>query len=86
MYTEYHRTARTVSRVDSAGNIHTSGSGGTFIVSPSGKHLGRVIMQEFPINMAFGGDDWKTLFIVTRTTLCAVKLKIPGESAPLRRA
>jgi gluconolactonase len=73
-------------KVDSAGNIHTSGSGGTFIVSPSGKHLGRVITEEFPINMAFGGDDWKTLFIVTRSTLCAVKLKIPGEAVPTRRA
>jgi gluconolactonase len=72
-------------KVDSAGNIHTSGSGGTFIVSPAGKHLGRIITEEFPINMAFGGDDWKTLFIVTRTTLCAVKLKIPGESVPARR-
>ena len=73
-------------KVDSAGNIHTSGSGGTFIVSPSGKHLGRIITEEFPINMAFGGDDWKTLFIVTRSTLCAVKLKIPGEAVPARRS
>ncbi len=73
-------------KVDSAGNIHTSGSGGTFIVSPAGKHLGRVITEEFPINMAFGGDDWKTLYIVSRTTLCAVKLKIPGEAVPARKA
>jgi gluconolactonase len=69
-------------KVDSAGNIHTSGSGGLWIVSPAGKPLGRVITEEFPINMAFGGDDWKTLFFVTRTTLGAVKLKIPGESVP----
>jgi gluconolactonase len=71
-------------KVDSTGNIHTSGSGGTFIVSPTGKHLGRIITEEFPINMAFGGDDWKTLFIVTRTTLCGVKLRIPGEAVPLK--
>jgi gluconolactonase len=73
-------------KVDSAGNIHTSGSGGLWILSPAGKPLGRVITQEFPINMAFGGDDWKTLFFVTRTTLGAVKLKIPGEAVPMRKA
>lgn len=71
-------------KVDSAGNIHTSGSGGVWFVSPAGRALGRVITEEFPINMAFGGDDWKTLFFVTRTTLGAVKLKIPGESVPGR--
>jgi gluconolactonase len=73
-------------KVDSAGNIHTSGSGGVWIVSPAGKPLGRVITEEFPINMAFGGDDWKTLFFVTRTTVGAVKLKIPGEAVPMRKA
>lgn len=42
--------------------------------------------NEKVLYIADGGDDWKTLFIVTRTTLCAVKLKIPGEPVPLRRA
>jgi len=73
-------------KVDSAGNFHTSGSGGLWFLSPAGKPLGRVITEEFPINMAFGGDDWKTLFFVTRTTLGAVKLKIPGEAVPMRKA
>jgi gluconolactonase len=72
-------------KVDSAGNIHTSGAGGLWFVSPAGKPLGRIISEEFPINLAFGGDDWKTLFFVTRTTLGAVKLKIPGEPVPGRR-
>ena len=72
-------------KVDSAVNIHTSGSGGLWIVDPTGKPLGRVITEEFPINMGFGGEDWKTLFFVTRTTLGAVKMKIPGESVPGRK-
>jgi len=35
--------------------------------------------------MAFGGDDLKRLFFVTRTTLGAVKLKIAGEPVSLRK-
>jgi hypothetical protein len=40
----------------------TSGSGGLWIVDPKGKPLGRIIAEEFPVNVASGGDDWKTQF------------------------
>ena len=73
-------------KVDSKGNIHTGGGGGQWIVSPAGKPLGIVVAEEFAINCAFGGDDWKTLYYVTRSTVVAVKLKIPGEAVPMRRA
>jgi gluconolactonase len=73
-------------KVDSKGNIHTSGSGGQWIVSPAGKPLGIVVTEEFPINCAFGGDDWKTLYYVTRSTVVAVKLKIAGEPVPMKRS
>ena len=73
-------------KVDSKGNIHTSGSGGQWIVSPAGKPLGIVVSEEFPINCAFGGDDWKTLYCVTRSTVVAVKLKIAGEPVPMKRS
>jgi hypothetical protein len=32
--------------------------------------------------MGFGGDDWKTLFITTRSHLLSVKLNIPGMPVP----
>jgi len=73
-------------KVDSKGNIHTSGSGGQWIVSAAGKPLGIVVTEEFPINCAFGGDDWKTLYYVTRSTVVAVKLKIAGEPVPMKRS
>ena len=73
-------------KIDSKGNIHTSGSGGQWIVSPAGKPLGIVVSEEFPINCAFGGDDWKTLYYVTRSSVVAVKLKIAGEPVPMKRS
>jgi hypothetical protein len=33
--------------------------------------------------MAWGGDDWRTLYITTASTLLAVELLVPG--APVRR-
>lgn len=32
--------------------------------------------------MAWGDDDWKTLYITTRNTLARICLKIPGAPVP----
>ena len=34
-------------------------------------------------NIAFGGDDWRTLYITSRNHLGAVKVKIPGIAVPV---
>ena len=35
--------------------------------------------------MAFGGDDWKTLFFTSRTMLGSVNVKIPGIPVPVAK-
>jgi gluconolactonase len=73
-------------KVDTAGNVYSGGSGGIFILDPKGKKLGRII-HGYPetTNIAFGGDDWKTLYFTTRNTLGAVNLKIAGLPVPARK-
>jgi gluconolactonase len=70
-------------KVDSAGNVYCGGAGGLYIIDPKGKTLGRIV-HGFPdtTNLAFGGDDWKTLFITTHDNLSMVKLKIAGLPVP----
>ena len=36
-------------------------------------------------NVAFGGDDWKTLYFTTRSTLFSVNVKIPGMPVPAKK-
>ena len=73
-------------KVDVEGNIYCGGSGGLWIMDPSGKHLGTVVHgQPATTNLAFGGDDWKTLFFTTRTTVGSVQCKIAGIPAPTDR-
>ena len=31
-----------------------------------------------PSNLAFGGDDWKTLYFTSRNHLGSINMKIPG--------
>src|SRR5690348_5318773 len=70
-------------KVDTAGNVYCGGSGGIYILDPQGKKLGRIAHGNLATtNIAFGGDDWKTLYFTGRTTLSMVKVKIAGLSVP----
>jgi gluconolactonase len=73
-------------KVDTAGNVYCGGSGGIWIMDPSGKKLGHIVHgAPATTNIAFGGDDWKTLYFTSRTHLGAVKVKIPGLPVPTQK-
>ena len=70
-------------KVDTAGNVYTGGAGGLYIMDSKGKKLGRIVHgQPATTNVAFGGDDWKTLYFTTRSTLFSVNVKIAGVPVP----
>jgi gluconolactonase len=73
-------------KVDTAGNIYCGGSGGLYIVGANGKKLGRIVHGfANTANVAFGGDDWKTVYFCTRTSLGSFKVKIAGEPVPFAK-
>jgi len=65
-------------KVDIEGNLYVAAAGGIWIFSDEGENLGIIRTPEIPVNCAWGGDDWKSLFITARTSLYRVKLSIPG--------
>lgn len=66
-------------RVDSRGNIYTSGPGGIWIVSPEGKHLGTILTPERVANLTFGDPDFRTLYIAARTSIYKIRVLTPGQ-------
>ena len=51
-----------------------------------GKKLGRIVHGEAATtNMAFGGDDWKTLYFTTQEHALSVNLKIAGVPVPAKK-
>jgi gluconolactonase len=73
-------------KVDTAGNLYSGGTGGLFIIDSKGRKLGRIVHgQPATTNVAFGGDDWKTLYFTTRSTLFSVAVKIAGVPLPVKR-
>jgi len=71
-------------KVDVHGNVYCGGSGGIWVMDKTGKKLGR-IMHGAPAttNLAFGGDDWKTIYFTSRNHLGSVKVKIAGVTLPV---
>jgi gluconolactonase len=65
-------------RVDTKGNLYETGPGGTWIISPEGKHLGTIRAPEISTNVGFGDADRKTLYIAARSGIYKIRVNIPG--------
>jgi len=67
-------------KVDSRGNIWTTGPGGIRIITPEGKVLGQIKTPDLAqANMAWGGPDWRTLYITATGNVYRIKTAVPGE-------
>jgi gluconolactonase len=71
-------------KVDVEGNLYVSGPGGVWIISPEGKHLGIIITPRHPHNLAWGDDDYRTLYMASQSELYRMRLNIPGVRPTLR--
>lgn len=66
-------------KVDMRGNVYVSGPGGVWIYSKAGTLLGTLSGPEHPHNMAWGGDDGRTLYLTSQTGLYRVRLGVQGH-------
>jgi gluconolactonase len=65
-------------KVDTEGNVYATGPGGVWIISPEGKHLGTILTEKSTANVAWGGSDATTLFIISSDAVYSIRLKIKG--------
>lgn len=68
-------------KVDSKGNLYVSGPGGLWVISAGGRHIGTIIAPRHVHNMAWGGEDGKTLFLCAQSGLYMMRLGIQGANA-----
>lgn len=71
-------------KVDSHGNIWTTGPGGIRILTPRGKVLGQIQLPEVAANLAWGGDG-TTLYITARTHIYRLQTLVRGYLPAFRR-
>ena len=65
-------------KVDREGHVYVASAGGIWVFSSNAKPLGIVAVPEEPANLAWGGEDWRTLFITARTSVYRIRLEVPG--------
>lgn len=65
-------------KVDSRGNVWTTGPGGIRIITPQGKVLGQIVLPEVAANLAWGGDG-TTLYITARTHVYRLQTRVRGN-------
>jgi gluconolactonase len=64
-------------KVDSAGNLWTTGPGGLRIVTPKGKVLGQIVLPETAANIGFG-DAGKYAYLTASTSIYRLAVATPG--------
>jgi gluconolactonase len=69
-------------KCDERGNIWVTGPGGIWVLGPDGEHLGTILTPEGVGNLAWGGSDYRTLFIGSSSTLFRVETKVATHREP----
>ncbi len=64
-------------RVDTAGNLYTTGPGGIWVYTPAGKALAFLGLPGVT-NMAFGGPDGRTMLITAGSKVLTIRTKVAG--------
>ena len=65
-------------KVDTAGRVFCVGSGGIWVIAPSGEVIGVIRTPEVVRNLAFGGPDFRTLYLTPGSSLSTLEVKTPG--------
>lgn len=69
-------------KVDAAGRVFCTGTGGTWVYAPDGTLIGIIETPEVCANIAFGGPDLRTLMFTASTSVYTLRVKTPGMAHP----
>ena len=69
-------------KVDAAGRVFCTGTGGVWVFEPNGTRIGIIETPEVCANIAFGGPDLRTLLFTASTSVYTLRVKTPGQAHP----
>ena len=65
-------------KVDTAGRVYCTGSGGIWVFEPDGTRIGVIRGPEVPRNIAFGGPDNRTVYTTPGQSVYSFRVTTPG--------
>ena len=69
-------------KCDQRGNVWVTAPGGVWVYSPAGDLLGKVRLPEMVANLAWGGPDFRTLYLTATHSVYAVPTKVGPRHEP----
>ena len=69
-------------KVDAAGRVFCTGTGGVWVFAPDGSKIGIIETPEVCANVAFGAPDLHTLLLTASTSVYTLRVKTPGLPHP----
>jgi gluconolactonase len=69
-------------KCDQRGNIWVTAPGGVWVYAPGGELLGKVRVPELVANLAWGGPDFRTLYLTATHSVYAIPTKVGPRHEP----
>ncbi|MEA2742630.1 MAG: gluconolactonase [Acetobacteraceae bacterium] len=69
-------------KVDEAGRVFCTGTGGVWVFEPNGTRIGIIETPEVCANIAFGGADLRMLLLTATSSIYSLQVKVPGLPHP----
>jgi len=69
-------------KVDEAGRVFCTGTGGVWVFEPDATRIGIIETPEVCANITFGGPDLRTLLLTATSSVYTVRVKVPGLPHP----
>jgi gluconolactonase len=79
---DHERGAPDGMKCDERGNVWVTAPGGVWVYAPSGELIGKVRAPESVANLAWGGPDFRTLFLTATTSVYSVATKVGPRREP----
>ncbi|HZR71262.1 isochorismatase family protein [Bradyrhizobium sp.] len=73
-------------KCDQHGNVWVTAPGGVWVYSPNGELLGKVRVPELVANLAWGGADFRTLYLTATHSVYAIPTKVGPRHEPYMSA
>jgi gluconolactonase len=68
-------------KLDERGNLYIAANTqeGLWVYDPDGVLLGFIGFDEHPANLAWGDDDWQTLYVTAQTSVYRLRMNVKGQ-------
>jgi gluconolactonase len=73
-------------KCDERGNVSVTGPGGVWVYAPSGDLIGKVRVPERTANLAWGGPDFRSLFLTASQSVYRLTTKVGPRREPYMNA